>query len=385
VSEKPSSWAALAASILAVVGGCHTSEPPEVVEPTGDEVTIFVPGIKGSFLETAAGERAWLEASDLLSSGDRSLALPPGGDDRFGPLEARGVLTRFTVIPFIASADVYLSWLELGHDHLPGFLPLAYDWRHDARETVRELARRIDELAAKRPGLRVNLVGHSLGGLIALTYVRYGSGDPAKGITWAGARHVKRLALVGAPFGGSPAFLADILRGDKNGRNVRLLAAEAMASFTSSFELLPYPGTFFVDRAGAPLPLDARAEESWRNVPPERRPTAAALTASRAFREGLLDDAKAPAPPPDLRVIVVVGTGRDTVARVTLAKPDDVDTADFEASPVVPGDSRVPEAACLPPKPLDYTLVRTAADHVGLLDDEAVQDAIRELLERRNP
>ncbi len=370
---------------LAALLGCSTASPPEVVEPAGDEVTIFVPGIKGSFLETPEGERVWLNASDLLSSGDRSLALPPGGDDRFGPLRPNGVLTKFRVFPF-ASAEVYLPWLELGHDRLPGFLPLAYDWRRDAREAVLELAQRVDALAAKHGDrLRVNLVGHSLGGLIALTYVRYGSGDPAKGITWAGAAHVKRLVLAGAPFGGSPSFLSDILRGDPTGKNVRLLAPEAMASFVSSFELLPYPGTFLVaregaelllHRAGAPLPLDVRDPATWESVPAARRPAAATLAASRVFREGLLDAPAAPAPPADLRVLVVAGTGRDTTGRVLLARGAEIDSADFHASPVVAGDGRVPESSCLPPAPLDYRVVKTAADHVGLLNDEAVQEEI---------
>ena len=379
--RSPRGW--LAGVALALVG-CRTFEPPEVVEPTGGEVTIFVPGIKGSFLETESGERAWLNASDLLSSGDRSLALPPGGDDRFGPLHPRGVLTRFQVFPLLASASVYLPWLEFGRDRLPGFVPFAYDWRQDARETVQALARRIDELAAARGGeLRVNLVGHSLGGLIALSYVRFGAGDPAKGITWAGARHVKRLALVGAPFGGSPSFLSDILRGDTNGRNARLLAPEAMASFVSSYELLPAPGTFFVDRAGAPLALDAGNPEVWKDVPPERRPAASALAASRAFRDGLRSDATAPEPPRELSVLVVAGTGRDTVGRVTLSRSDAIDSADFPASPVVPGDGRVAESASRPPRPIgSCTFVTTGADHVNLLNDEAVQEAIRQLLAR---
>jgi pimeloyl-ACP methyl ester carboxylesterase len=368
--------------LLLLTVGCYTSSPPEVKEPEGDEVTIFVPGIKGSFLETTDGERVWLNASDLLSSGGRSLALPPGGDDRFGPLRPNGVLTRFRVFPF-AKADVYLPWLELGHDRLPGFVPFAYDWRRDAHEAVLALAQRVDELAAKNTRLRVNLVGHSLGGLIALTYLRYGAGDPAKGVTWAGAARVKRLVLAGAPFGGSPSFLSDVLRGDPTGKNVRLLAPEAMASFVPSYELLPYPGTFFVDRAGAPLPLDVRDPATWESVPAARRPTSDALAASRVFREGLLDAPSAPKPPADLRVLVFAGTGRDTAGKVLLARGSEIDSADFQASPMVPGDSRVPEASCLPPAPLEYKVVKTPADHVGLLNDEAVQEEIVRFLSVR--
>jgi pimeloyl-ACP methyl ester carboxylesterase len=376
----PGGFAGGLAAFLVALGGCYTSEPPEVAEPGGDEVTIFVPGIKGSFLETECGERAWLDASDLLSKGDLSLALPPGGDDRFGPLHPRGVLTKFTLIPLVASASVYLPWLELGHDRIPGFLPFAYDWRQDVRESVLALSRRIDALAERRGGkLRVNLIGHSLGGLIAFAYVRYGGGDPAQGVTWAGARYVKRLALVGSPFGGSPSFLSDILRGDKNGRNVRLLAPEAMASFVSAYQLLPYPGTFFVDEAGKRLPLDASEAKTWEGVPPERRPTPSALAAARSFRQALV--APGPEAPHDLRILVVMGTGHDTTGQVRLTRKDEIDSADFASSPAVSGDNRVPEASCLPPVPSEsYALVKTSADHVNLLNDEAVQKAVLDFL-----
>lgn len=374
-------------ALLVVTSGCYTSAPPDLVEPSGKEVTIFVHGIKGSFLVDERGERAWLSAGDLLSSGDRSLAVPPGGDDRFGPLRPDGPLTRFTIFPLIASADVYLPWLEFGARKLPGFTPFSYDWRLDAHEAVLGLAKRIDELAERRGGeLRVNLVGHSLGGLIALTYVRYGGGDHAKGITWAGAKHVKRLALVGAPFGGSPSFLEDILRGDKNGRNEKLLAAEAMASFVTSYELLP-AGSFFVSGTTASntngLMLDALQPGAWEFVPETRRPTPAMLEKARAFREALRETPDAPKPPAGLQVLVVAGVGRSTIGAVSVPLLDQgIAAADFERSPRVDGDSRVPTDSCIPPRPLDYKMFKTKADHVNLLNDEEVQEAIRAFIAR---
>ncbi|MBI3722959.1 hypothetical protein HY251_03240 [bacterium] len=371
------------ACLLGALGGCRTADPPEVQEPAGGEVTVFVHGMKGSFLVTEDGERAWLEASDLLSSGERSLALPPGGEERFGPLHPRGVLTRFTLFPVLATADVYLPWLEYGKERLPGFVPFVYDWRIDAREAVLSLARRIEALAAKRRGdLRVNLVGHSLGGLVALAYVRYGGGDPERGITWAGARFVKRLVLAGAPFGGSPSFLRDILLGDKIGRNVRLLAPEAMASFVPSYEILPQPGTFFVGGDGAPLARDVDDAKTWESLRPGRRPPAGALEARLAFRKALAASASAPEPPGDLAVLVVSGTGRPTIRRVLLARPDDLGSADFRSSPTTSGDGRVTEESSLPPGPLVYSVVKTPADHVGLLNDETVQEAIRSFFAR---
>jgi pimeloyl-ACP methyl ester carboxylesterase len=366
-------------ALLVAVGGCHTCEAPPFAEPTGGEVTIFVHGIKGSFLYTEEGERAWLSASDLLSSGDRSLALPPGGKDRFGPLRVGGPLTRFTIFPLIATADVYLPWLEFGQEKLPGFLPFSYDWRRDARLAVEGLAKRIDELAAKRGGaLRVNLVGHSLGGLIAMTYVRYGSGDPAKGVTWAGAKFVKRLVLAGAPFGGAPGFLKDILEGDKTGRNEKLLSREAMASFVSAYELLPYPGTFFTDDQKT-----VDDPETWKKLGAAVPSDIVSILSRRwSFRQALRDDEKAPSPPSELKVLVVAGTDRPTIEKVAIADELGWWAASFSGSPTTSGDSRVPEKACTPPSPLTFEKVTTDADHVNLLNDEKVQDAIRVFLSR---
>jgi hypothetical protein len=217
-----------------------------------------------------------------------------------------------------------------------------------------------------------------------MTYVRYGGGDPAKGITWAGAKHVKRLVLVGAPFGGSAGFLRDILEGDKNGRNEKLLSREAMASFVSAYELLPYPGTFFTQEG-----FNADEPQAWQALQatvPESG-IAPILSARRSFREALRDDAKAAAPPADLKVLVVVGTGRATVDKVLVKAGTAVTLgtvsmlhADFDRSPTTSGDSRVTEKACAPPQPITFEKVTTDADHVNLLNDEKVQEAIRRFI-----
>jgi pimeloyl-ACP methyl ester carboxylesterase len=316
--------------ILIITSRC-TAAPPPVVPPAGDEVTLFVHGIKGSFLVRdgpEGTERVWLSAGDLLTRGDRSLEV--GGPCE--PLRPDGILTRFTLFPLVARADVYLPWLELGAERLPGFVPFAYDWRLDAGLASRKLAARIDELAREKGArLRVNLVGHSLGGLIAVHALRHGG---------PGMKHVKKLVLAGAPFGGAPSFLRDIIEGDAVGRNRALLSAKAVQSMASAFQLLPWPGE---------LPL---------------APAPAIAEARRRFREELLDG-----DPPDVKVLVVSGTGRPTLS-----------TLDLDHGPLVPGDDRVPESATLPPKPFVVERLTTKADHVNLLNDEAVQEGIAKFL-----
>ena len=79
-----------------------------------------------------------------------------------------------------------------------GFVPFGYDWRQDIRVTAAQLAAFIDRLASERAGrLRVNLIGHSMGGLVALYFLRYGSDVSAHAITWAGAKYIPARRVCG--------------------------------------------------------------------------------------------------------------------------------------------------------------------------------------------
>ena len=51
---------------------------------------------------------------------------------------------------------------------------------------------------------RFNVIGHSMGGLVARYYLRYGTAEPEEGapVTWAGARRIQNLILVAVPNGG---------------------------------------------------------------------------------------------------------------------------------------------------------------------------------------
>src|SRR4051812_45396775 len=101
--------------------GC-TATQPAFAPATGDTVTVFVHGYKGSFLDTpeAPPRRGWLSIGELLTSGDGSLALPWEGQPAptFPQLVASGPLTKFTAIPVLISRDIYLSWMEWGAAHL---------------------------------------------------------------------------------------------------------------------------------------------------------------------------------------------------------------------------------------------------------------------------
>ena len=82
----------------------------------------------------------------------------------------------------------------------------AYDWRRDLVESARGLALRLEGLARamEDPAARFHIVGHSMGGLVARYYLRYGSAELAADapVTWAGARRIASVVLAATPNGG---------------------------------------------------------------------------------------------------------------------------------------------------------------------------------------
>jgi pimeloyl-ACP methyl ester carboxylesterase len=131
-----------------------------------------------------------------------------------------------------------------------------YDWRRDNVENARLLVRKIDSLKTKlnRPDLKFNLVGHSMGGIIARYAAMYGDADLNMGggamrPDWAGARDIDRVVLLGTPSEGSVLSLDTMLNGFAvGGMTINLpfiLNPSKFDIFTlpSAYQLLPAAGT----------------------------------------------------------------------------------------------------------------------------------------------
>jgi pimeloyl-ACP methyl ester carboxylesterase len=380
-------WALVATALT----GCSVARV-NLAPPTGDEVTLLVPGYRGSFLFTEGPEpeRAWFSPGDVVTRGERSLALPFPGQrsaPRFGPLVPDGPMTKLTLIPLLASIDVYRPVMEFGRERLPGFTAFGYDWRRDVRESAGKLCARIEQLVAEGGGRRkVNLVVHSMGGLVALHCLLHGGSEPGTQ-PWAGAAHVQRVVFVGTPFRGSPGIFDDLLEGTTTGRNTALLRPEALFTFASSFQLLPWRGDFFVDGAGAPVALDAFVPEQWWTrgwgVFEE-----AALREDAAYREQLtrmlearraLADALAPReglPPPPFQTLVVVGTGRSTTSGFRMKDG----ALDVDDETKADGDGSVLATSAVPALSLPFERLDSRAEHVALMSDDEVLRAIARFL-----
>ena len=340
-------------SCLLLLCACSVAPRPDLPAPSGAVATVLVPGYKGSFLVDTHGERAWLNPEQVLSAGDRSLALPFDGErpaKGFGPLHPDGPLTKLGVLFF--KRDVYLGFLEFARASLPGAVAFGYDWRQDLRASARELCDTIERL----PVERVDLVAHSMGGLVALHCLR------------SGAPKVRRVVFAGTPFRGGPQILEDLLWGTKTGRNTALLSKQALFSFPAAFQLLPPAGDFtdpeawlrggwgvFQDPA---LRADAAYRAQLTRMLAAHAESSAALAASRGTRD----------------VLTVIGTGRPTIVRV---HPDDRDHPELGD-----GDGSVPAASA---RLEGAQVFETGAEHTALLLDEGVQRAIARFLQAAPP
>jgi pimeloyl-ACP methyl ester carboxylesterase len=373
--------------LAALLTGCSVARVT-VPPPTGEEVTLLVPGYRGSFLVTEGPEpeRAWLTVGQALSRGERTLALPFPGQrpvTGYGPLRPDGPLTQLSAL--FVSVDAYRSFMEFGREHLPGFVPFSYDWRKDIRESAGALCARIEQLVAE--GRReVNIVAHSMGGLVTMHCLLHG-GAQAGERPWAGAGHVKRVVFIGTPFKGSPGIFDDLLVGTRTMRNRALLAPEALFTFASAFQLLPMDGGFFVDAEGRRVELDALDPAAWLQLgwgpfaDPElcedeayRAQLVRMLEAHRELFEALVPRRELPAPP--FETLVVAGTGRPTVNGVRMAGAK----LDLEHPARADGDGSVPFWSALPALRIPYQRVDSEAEHVDLMSDRDVLQAVERFL-----
>jgi pimeloyl-ACP methyl ester carboxylesterase len=145
----------------------------------------------------------------------------------------------------------------------------AYDWRQDNVESAKQLDELIEQIRVDYGDrkLKVDIVAHSMGGLIARYYLRYGRTDVLDSnefpINNHGASRVRKVILVGTPNLGSVNALQQFLVGSEIG--LRDIAPEVLATMPSAYQLFPHPiGTWIVKPNGEELDRDLFDAEIWR-------------------------------------------------------------------------------------------------------------------------
>ncbi len=145
-----------------------------------------------------------------------------------------------------------------------------YDWRREISENAQALDARIRELqdtVRRQRGLpadaevKVDLLGHSMGGLLGQWYLRYGATrlpeeGPAPEPTWEGARNIRNFIMVGTPSGGSTNVLPRLRDGlDLNPLFPNYRPA-IVGTFPAMYQLIPPDDLArVVDASGSPIAM----------------------------------------------------------------------------------------------------------------------------------
>lgn len=396
---------------------------------------VVLPGIMGSGLLRPDGTRVWLNLRNAMGQYKLSLplALPLSecGDD----LTPGALLGTDEIVPRLFGFTEYYDLLELLTS--VGFRParetgavgmvhhvFAYDWRRDLVESARKLDETLEALADARGDRNTgfNIVGHSMGGLIARYYLRYGTAQPEPGapVTWAGARRIRNLILVAVPNGGGIHALEALLLGNRVGLSYTTLASAVVTRMPSVYQLLPPVGApALVDHRGEPIDADLHDLETWKRFgwgpfgPAGRRLVAlddgrdkvehsvfleAALGRARAFHDAL---ARVPETPCPAKVILLGGDCLPTLARGLVPEKPNVPRFEplnrkeaetmFDA-----GDGRVTRASVLGAHLAGAEDAETGsgypevghaffghADHHGIYDEPTFQSILLRRLLRR--
>lgn len=147
-----------------------------------------------------------------------------------------------------------------------------YDWRQDNVKSAQELCDFIEQIRKdyNDPDLKVDIVAHSMGGLITRYYLRYGKQDVIgdndfdQKLNMHGADRVRRVILLGTPNLGSVKTLNLFIQGVDIG--IHSIGTETLASMPSLYQLFPHPLVEWIVKSdGAPLDRDLFDVNIWRS------------------------------------------------------------------------------------------------------------------------
>ena len=265
--------------------GATSSSTPSSTVPVRHPVVI-VPGILGSKLAKEANDaELWPNADMMIASPSDTyldpLALDPSGGERPGnELYASDILRTVTTSIPLVHEDVYRPLIDAlegkGYREGADLFPAPYDWRLGIARAADAIAPVIRRAIAASADGTIDIIAHSMGGLVAKEYLAAATGTPPIG----------KLILVGTPQLGAPEMFKTLNYGDDLGFRAgpwSLLAPREVKSIAqnmpSVYELLPssryleIQGDYVIDnRFGAHAPLDYEGTaKAMRAIPSDTR------------------------------------------------------------------------------------------------------------------
>ena len=187
---------------------------------------VFIPGIGGSELKTSQdivwsasdghggtyshgytnNEKIWVNQDEAAKLGDDDyfdvLRLKPDGVTPEATLSLTGNMNPY------GYSDIESFFTGMGYVKDNNFFVFNYDWRKDVRSTKDDLDALIESAKTASGQTKVNLVVHSMGGLIARYYIS----DSTKAIK------VNKLIELGVPHLGAASAIKALVYGEPIGR-----------------------------------------------------------------------------------------------------------------------------------------------------------------------
>lgn len=304
-----------------------------------------------------------------------------------------------------------------------------YDWRRDISENAARLDELIKDAAeltrqarGTREPVKVDVVAHSMGGMVLRYYLMYGTQAlPDDGLlpvlTWAGAKYVEQAILVGTPNAGSVLTLKQLVEGTNYSPITPTYQPAVLGTMPAIYQLMPRVRHARVVDAATGRPIedlyDAAAWEryGWGLADPKQDQYLEWLLpgvpdAATRRRVGLDHLAKClvraeqlhraldvPAdPPPGLTLSLVLGDVEPTPSVLAVDAP----SGRLTIREAAPGDQTVTRASALMDErigadwqprlrtPIRWSHVQfIGADHVALTEHPAFVDGLLyTLLER---
>jgi pimeloyl-ACP methyl ester carboxylesterase len=217
--------------------------PPE---PPGKRPVLIIPGIMGTELLDENDELIWPNITRMLFDiNDQfltdNLSLASNGVS-IENVAIENIIDRIQVQVSgitIANIDIFFSLVEKietqGYINGQTYFIFPYDWRLDLNTSQEELNNYIEQIKSSTGFNKVDIIAHSMGGLLTEGYVNNN-----------GSSSVNKLIFVGTPHLGAPKSGKVLLHGDRYGIPVleEDRIQEIAVNSPSVYQLLPSPEYF---------------------------------------------------------------------------------------------------------------------------------------------
>jgi pimeloyl-ACP methyl ester carboxylesterase len=243
-----------AAQLLGADSVASMSAPVSFGPPGPREAVVLLPGIMGSLLSSIRGVTTvlWINPAIFLRGQSNYLELNSDGSADYNP--------AIETVPVGIEKLIYLKLSLALHREMTLF-EFPYDWRRPIEWNADILAQSIERWADGDPARRFTLIGHSMGGIVARTYLARH--------TAAAEQRIKRAVTLGTPHYGAANAIENLVMGNKMieiaGRlNPNNTADRLLLNLPSFYELFPAPPAQFPKGRAYPANWDVYNAAAWQ-------------------------------------------------------------------------------------------------------------------------